>query len=161
MGSGKTTIGRLLAQRLQCDFHDVDADIEAAEGRSIRQLIETAGEAAFRDRELRTLRHLRQRLASTSVVATGGGIVETEAAHEVLQSFDTVVWLRADPRRCIDRLGNDKQSRPLLDSPEIWEKRWHLRQPLYESLAQVTICTDDLNEQESLDQLVTALAARP
>ena len=62
-------------------------------GRSIRQLMEVAGEAAFRQQELLTLRHLRQGMASTAVVATGGGIVETQAAHEVLQSFDTVVWL--------------------------------------------------------------------
>lgn len=160
MGSGKTTLGRLLAAHWQCDFHDVDDEIAAATGRSIRQLIEAAGEAAFRDLECQTLRRLRDSLQPTAVVATGGGIVETAAAHPILQSFDTVVWLRADPRRCIERLGSDSRARPLLDSAAIWQQRWVLRQPLYEKLAQVIVGVDHPDEQDSLAELVRRLQGR-
>lgn len=153
MGSGKTTLGTRLATALHVDFIDVDARLEAESGRSIRDLMQTAGEAAFRRLELQVLRRLRQEEGTGRVVATGGGIVEVPAARPLLQQLGLVVWLRADPEICVSRLGSGRHVRPLLDDGTEWRERYARREPLYRQAAQCIVETD----QEGIEACLGAL----
>lgn len=111
MGSGKTTVGTLLATRLRQAFRDTDSVLEKQHGKSIREIFPEIGEPAFRVREKAVLEKL---LASDtpSVIACGGGIILDESNRKLLKEKSIVVWLQADPADCVKRL--DISSRPLL-----------------------------------------------
>jgi len=138
-GTGKTTVGRLLAARLGWDFVDADDHIETVAGRTIAEIFAVEGEAGFRDREAAAIRDLcgRERL----VLATGGGAVLRSANRELLRSAGLVVWLTATPETAWARLQNDPTTsarRPnLTANGGIEEVRTLLaaRSPLYEELA--------------------------
>ena len=104
-GTGKTTVGRLLAKQLGWTFADCDDHIEAGAGRSVADIFETEGEPGFRDREAAGLRDLcgRDRI----VVATGGGVILRPANREMLRNAGFVVWLVASPATVYSRLMND------------------------------------------------------
>jgi shikimate kinase len=104
-GTGKTTVGRLLADRLRWDFADADDHIEAAAGMSIADIFKVEGEAGFREREAAALRSLceRERL----VLATGGGAVLRPANRELLRAAGFVAWLTASPETVWKRLQGD------------------------------------------------------
>ncbi len=105
-GTGKTTVGRMLAERLGWAFADADHEIEARAGRSIATIFVEDGEAAFRDREERVIADLTAR--TNLVLATGGGAVLREANRSALRSFGFVAWLTGDPETLARRIGRDK-----------------------------------------------------
>lgn len=112
-GSGKSTVGRALAERLGWEFADSDDEVEAAAGRSIPDIFGDEGEGRFREREAEALRALCER--EPIVVATGGGAPTTEASRLALgRGF--VVWLSISPERAAERLRGDPDTatRPLL-----------------------------------------------
>ncbi len=111
MCSGKTTVGRILAERLGWEFLDVDAEIEKREGMSIPEIFEKKGEPYFRDLELRVLRELSGR--RRVVISTGGGLGANPEALEFMRERGLVVWLRVSYEEFMERCGGDK-SRPLL-----------------------------------------------
>lgn len=116
MGSGKTTIGREVAGRLGRDFLDSDDQVEARTGRSVREIFETEGEAAFRAFEASALAVALAR-PEPAVIAGAGGVVLDAATRRRLQEAGTVVWLRADPAVLATRVGSSDH-RPLLgDDP--------------------------------------------
>jgi shikimate kinase len=145
-GTGKTTVGRLLAQQLGWEFADADELIEATAGRSITDIFATEGEAGFRDREALAIGELcrRQRL----VLATGGGVVIRQANRELLRTAGFVVWLTASPETCWARLQSDPTTslrRPNLTATGgVEEIRGLLahREPLYRELAHFVVGTD-------------------
>jgi shikimate kinase len=151
MGSGKTTLGAGLASRLGIDFIDLDDCIEAAAEKSVRAVFTAEGEAGFRRRELEALHRLESTAPARCIVATGGGIVETRAAHAVLRALGRVVWLRADPEAGVARLGEASRSRPLLDGD--WRGRWERRAPLYAALAESIVDTHPGDFETSLAAL--------
>ncbi|MGH9093097.1 MAG: shikimate kinase, partial [Acidimicrobiales bacterium] len=104
MGAGKTTVGRLLADRLGCAYLDSDAQVEAATGRTVPDLFETVGEPAFREAEAAAL---REALAGDRpvVVSVAGGAVLDPANRDLLRRSGTVVWLRAHPATLAARVG--------------------------------------------------------
>jgi shikimate kinase len=104
-GTGKTTVGRLLADRLGWTFADCDDHIEAGAGKSIADLFAAEGEAGFRDREAAVLRDLGSR--GNIVIATGGGVVLRPTNREYLQSSGFVAWLTARPETVWVRLQLD------------------------------------------------------
>ena len=105
-GSGKTTVGQLLAARLGWAFADTDAAIEAAAGRSIADIFATEQEAGFRDREAAIVQQLCQR--PRLVLATGGGVVLRPANRTVLRSAGFVVWLQVSAEVAWSRLQADR-----------------------------------------------------
>ena len=114
MGSGKSTVGRYLAQRLGYQFFDTDQVIEQATGQGIPEIFAQQGESAFRDLETQVLADLCR--YPRLVVATGGGIVQRSTNWGYLQ-HGVVVWLDVDLAVLAQRLRSDDDSRPLLNTP--------------------------------------------
>ncbi len=114
MGSGKTAVGVVLAASLSLPFVDLDAAIEGAAGKPIREIFASQGEAAFRAAEAKTLAEVAD--GAPSVVAVGGGAVQTEAAWSAVRATGVSVWLRADPEELARRLAasGELEKRPLL-----------------------------------------------
>ncbi len=146
-GTGKSTVGRILAERVGRAFLDADREIEARAGRSIRSIFTESGEQAFRDWEERTLAALTAEHPG-AVLATGGGAVLREANRTKLRGFGFVVWLTAHPAELARRLEADRAGlagRPSLTAAgtldEI-EQVLAARSPLYAGLADIAISTD-------------------
>ncbi len=129
MGAGKTTVGREVAGRLGRPFLDVDEEVERAEG-PIWELFEQQGEAAFRDLEARFLREAAGR-RQLSVIAVGGGAVETRNLLEELDAF--VVHLQVDADTAWSRVQGSR--RPLARDEGEFRERYARRKPLYEQAA--------------------------
>ena len=115
MGSGKTSTGRPLAERLGYGFVDADAVIEQAAGCSIPEIFERDGEAGFRKLESQVLSAISQR--HSLVVATGGGVVTQQENWGLLHS-GIVIWLDVVPEQLMERLRSDNTVRPLLQTAD-------------------------------------------
>ena len=161
MGSGKTTLGRMLAAARGTPFVDLDAVVEAGAGASVADIFAREGEAGFRSRESAALAALAASAPEGCVLATGGGIVESQAAAATLRQFGRIVWLAADPEACVARLGAGRAARPLLAEPAAWRARWNKRENLYRDLADITVCTHPDTVEASLAALRAALDAGP
>jgi shikimate kinase len=143
MGAGKTAVGRQLARRLGMPFRDSDAEIEARTGVDIAYIFEREGEAGFRAREREVIDALTQ--AEGIVLATGGGAVLLPENRERLAARGTVVFLDTTLEQQLERTRRTGH-RPLLaatDRRARLEELARLRDPLYRSIAAVTIRTDD------------------
>ena len=115
MGSGKTSTGRPLAERLGYGFVDADAVIEQAAGCTIPEIFEQDGESGFRAIETQVLNAISQR--HSLVVATGGGVV-TQSANWGLLHSGIVIWLDVEQQRLLKRLESDDTPRPLLQEQD-------------------------------------------
>ncbi len=114
-GSGKSTIGPLLANSLGFEFLDLDKAIEQAAGKSINRIFAEAGEAAFRELELRTIETLLER--QELVVSLGGGVLENDRCFNLIRQHGTLVYLKSSPEVLTLRLQN-KTDRPLLKADD-------------------------------------------
>lgn len=142
MGSGKTVVGRALARRLGLSFVDSDAEIESRTGVDISYIFGREGEEGFRIRE----RDVIETLTSTAgiVLATGGGAVLSAVNRERLAARGTVVYLDTTIEQQLQRTRRSKH-RPLLEDTDRrakLEKLAEARDPLYRSIAAITIRTD-------------------
>ena len=161
-GSGKTTVARLLAERLGWSWCDADAILEERFGRSIRDIFAEDGEDGFRAKEMEILAELVQRC--NHVIATGGGVVIREANQVRLKS-GFVVWLTADPKVLLARVADDASTyhrRPPLAQGGLDEVRDILqgRQPLYQQCADLTLDTTQLGPQEAVQSILQAMGER-
>ena len=130
MGSGKSTVGRILATRLGWDFVDTDRLIEAKAGRSIPEIFASDGEAGFRDLEAAVIRDVTQ--GDRQVIATGGGTILDPENRLALRMAGVVVHLKASPELLWRRVaGSD---RPLAQDPLAFRARYQERYPLYQQL---------------------------
>ena len=112
MGSGKSTVGALLAERLNLPFIDSDKAIEQVAGKSISAIFEQDGEAAFRTLEMNFLRRMESE--PRSVIAVGGGLPTVEGSIELMHQFGLVIYLNTSLLTLLKRLRDEKADRPLL-----------------------------------------------
>lgn len=158
MGSGKTTIGRALAKRLNKRFVDADHEIEARTGASIPWIFEIEGEASFRQREADVIRDLTAQ--DGIVLATGGGAVLNEQSRQLLKERGTVIYLRASVNSILQRTSHDR-NRPLLqtDDPKARIEELLLqRAPLYQEVAHIIIETGRPNVQSVVQSILSQLS---
>jgi shikimate kinase/nucleoside-diphosphate-sugar epimerase len=150
MGSGKSSVGRIVAHMLGFQFVDTDHLIIETAGCSIPEIFAREGEAGFRARESAILRRLLGH--RHCVIATGGGIVTQARNRPLLRHLGFLTWLEADPALLARRTASNND-RPLLrdgEPPELKLRRLlEERGPLYRELADLRIQTDDLSQQES------------
>ncbi len=157
MGSGKTTIGRSLAKKLNLRFLDADQQIETRTGASIPLIFEIEGEASFRQREADVIRDLTAQQGI--VLATGGGAVLNETSRQLLRERGTVIYLRASVASILQRTSHDK-NRPLLQTADPRAKIETLsreRAPLYQEVAHIIIETGRLNVHSVVQNILTQL----
>ena len=158
MATGKTTAGRIVAQRLGRPFLDSDELIESRTGRTVRQIFRDEGEQAFRAEESRAL---LDALASPvpAVIAAAGGVVLSDANREALRSADAqVVWLLADPSLLVDRVMSAGH-RPLLDDDPAGtlHRMFRDREHLYREVADAVVDVDGRDVSEVIDAVLAAL----
>ncbi len=142
MGSGKSTIGQLLAQRLNRDFYDTDFYIEEKTGVDIPRIFDVEGEEGFRQRETRAIEELIS--LDNVVLATGGGSVMREENRKLLRSNSYIIFLDTSVEQQLERLRHDKK-RPLLQTENPRDRLQQLlteRKPVYMELADLSIPTD-------------------
>jgi shikimate kinase len=132
MAAGKTTLGRALADELGWPFVDIDADIEATEGRTIAEIFDDRGESAFRDLETEAIRrHVRRIEAGNAcVIALGGGAFAQPRNWDLIENNGVTVWLDCTIETVRKRLGDDAV-RPLARDRERLEQLFQDRRPLY------------------------------
>ena len=153
MGSGKTTVGRILADDLGCPFLDLDDLVVKTAGKSIVEIFAQDGEAAFRLLEAKLLRQTVQRYAEgTAVLSLGGGAVMDPASAALLHDKTTCIYLRATLETLLRRLDGETLSRPLADAS--LAARLEQRIPVYEDAAHAVVDTDSLSPEEVADDII-------
>ncbi|MET8157006.1 shikimate kinase [Sphaerisporangium sp. NPDC005289] len=156
-GSGKSTIGRLLAGRLGAGFRDTDEDVEAVAGKPVSDVFVEDGEERFRELEAEAVR--RALAEHDGVLSLGGGAILREATRELLAGHP-VVYLQVGLADAVQRVGL-AQARPLLVlNPRSQLKRlMEERRPVYERLASLIVATDGRTPEEITDEIVKGLPA--
>ncbi len=139
MATGKSSVGRQLAELLECEFLDMDAIIEAEAGMPIPRIFSTQGEPAFRALECRLVERLSQR--NGCVIATGGGTVVNLQNLERLRSNGIVVALTADPQTILRRAGSGG-SRPMLGEGDRMQRILDLMQQRSSAYAMADMAVD-------------------
>nr|WP_277986366.1 shikimate kinase AroK [Noviherbaspirillum cavernae] len=157
MGSGKTTVGRALARKLDKRFIDSDHEIEARTGASIPLIFEIEGEASFRQREAEVIRDLTGQ--SDIVLATGGGAILKPENRDYLKTRGTVIYLRASVNSILQRTSHDK-NRPLLQTADPRQRIERLareREPYYLEVAHIVVETGRPNVQSLVQTILARL----
>jgi shikimate kinase len=162
MGAGKSSVARVLGERLGVGVADLDGMIEAVEGCSVAELFERAGEAWFRRRESELLAEAIR--SGVRVVACGGGVVLDPERRRLLRERCRVVWLEASPETATARLeaagANAASVRPLLAGQATRERLETLlreRAPLYAEAAHARVATDGQSAEQVADAVLEAV----
>jgi len=157
MGSGKTTIGSLLAQKLGLSFRDTDHLIEEQEEKTVSQIFLDQGEDAFRAIEKRVLRE--ELLTDGTVLSLGGGAPISIDAQSALRAIAShIIFLDISLSTVAPRIGFNRDRPLLLNNPRgQWQSLMEARRPIYESIADATINVDDKSEEEIVTIVLSSL----
>lgn len=159
MGAGKTTVGKVLADKLQCGFVDLDAVVIEREQKSIAEIFTENGEKYFRDCESEALNSLA--VDRSAVVATGGGVVIRKENRDRMKEIGRLIYLKASWNVLKNRLESSTE-RPLVDQKNGWdnvETLWLDRQTCYED-CDLVVRTDDLQPEEIAQSIMKQLAGQ-
>jgi shikimate kinase len=162
-GSGKSTVGRLLASRLGWAFVDADAVLEERAGKTIREIFADEGEPDFRALESAILNDLCKR--TETVIATGGGVMLRPENRALLRQHGFVAWLTAGAGTLWDRIQSDSSTaarRPALTTGGLAEVEQLLavREPLYRETADVEVSVDVVSPEQAADAILAAWTSR-
>jgi shikimate kinase len=157
MGSGKTTIGSLLAEKLGLSFRDTDHLIEEQEGKTVSQIFLDQGEDAFRAIEKRVLRE--ELLTDGTVLSLGGGAPISIDAQSALRAIAShIIFLDISLSTVAPRIGFNRDRPLLLNNPRgQWQTLMEARRPIYEAIADATINVDDKSEEEIVTIALSSL----
>lgn len=159
MGSGKTTIGKALAQKLQgYDFVDSDSEIEKNAGKSINDIFKDEGEKAFRDMESEFLNKLKAS-GDKIILSTGGGMPCHNDNYKLIKKIGLSVYLKTSPASVYERIKDDT-SRPLLKTDDKLGRISKLlseREEFYKKAADEIIITDEKTADEIADEIIRIL----
>ena len=157
MGSGKTTIGSLLAEKLGLNFRDTDHLIEEQEEKTVSQIFLDQGEDAFRAIEKRVLRE--ELLTDGTVLSLGGGAPISIDAQSALRAISShIIFLDISLSTVAPRIGFNRDRPLLLNNPRgQWQTLMEARRPIYEAIADVTINVDDKSEEEIVTIVLSSL----
>ena len=153
--TGKTTVAKILAEKLGWSWCDADPVLEERAGKTIRQIFADEGESGFRDRETQTLRELAGR--ERHVIATGGGVILRPENRELLRT-GKVVWLDAEPAVLWKRMQEDvttAERRPNLSQGGLAEIEdlVRVRTPLYRETSHFSVNTANLSPEQVADAI--------
>jgi shikimate kinase len=160
MGSGKSTVGPLIAERLGWQFIDVDDVIEAEASATIAEIFARHGEGAFRDREHATIAQLAT--GEQLVMALGGGAIECQDTRELLlnASGTLLVHLEVELKTTLARCSGTEHSRPVLADQVNLEARYQRRLPLYRT-AHLSVRADDKSPEQVAETILLAARIDP
>ena len=158
MGTGKTAVGQLLAEKLGRQFLEMDWLIEQKAGKSIPEIFRQDGETAFRELEIETAKEVANQ--KNTVIACGGGLVLNQINIDRLRESSTIVYLTASPEVILKRVLNEGETRPLLNTPDKMgdiEELLRFRKPFYEQAADIQIDTSKLDTDSVAEQIISKL----
>jgi shikimate kinase len=157
MGSGKTTIGSLVAGKLGLSFRDTDHLIEEQEEKTISQIFLDEGEDAFRAIEKRVLRE--ELLTDGTVLSLGGGAPISIDAQSALRAIAShIIFLDISLSTVAPRIGFNRDRPLLLNNPRgQWQTLMEARRPIYEAIADTIINVDDKSEEEIVTIVLSSL----
>ena len=159
MGSGKTTVGRRLAEVLQNDFYDADHEIINKTGVSIDHIFDIEGEEGFRERESSILEDLC--VKPNIVLATGGGAIILKKNRELIKKMGSVIYLSSSVDQILRRTSKSK-TRPLLENSPNRRKTIldiiEARKPLYQEIASIIINTNGKKLNEVIKEILSHLS---
>ena len=154
MGSGKSKIGKLLAEKLNLTLIDTDKDIETKYKKKIVEIFKTEGEDEFRKKESDFFSSLNN--LTNSIISTGGGIVEDSSNLEILKNESFVIFLNASTEKQYQST-KDSSKRPLLnntDSRKVLEHLYSKRLDLYQMVAKLELNADNLSNEEIVQKII-------
>jgi len=158
MGTGKTAVGKALAERLGKEFIELDALIEKKAGKPIPEIFAQDGEIAFRELEIAATREVARR--KNAVIACGGGIVLNRINIDRLKQECIIAYLKATPGVIWKRVSRGAGIRPLLDvdNPRLRIREMlKFRKPLYEHAADIIIDTSKLDVDSVVEEIIKRL----
>ena len=163
MGSGKTSTGKVLAERLGWPFADLDELVADVAGESIPEIFEETGEEAFRELELSTLQLYLDSYFGDSVLALGGGTLTRPEARELVKSNCKCIYLKAGADALFENLTwkGEAAKRPLLPQGEGLRERieelLEARSEIYESAADAIVNVDYLSPEQIADEIIKTI----
>lgn len=158
MGTGKTAVGKTLADRLGKEFIETDALIEKKAGKSIPEIFSRDGEIAFRELEIEIIKRIAMK--DNAVIACGGGIVLNKINVDRLAKKCIIINLKASPSVIVKRTSGDKDNRPLLAVTDCLAQIKELqdyRRPYYQRAADFEINTSRLNIKGVVNKIIEKL----
>ena len=155
-GAGKSTIGKVLAQKLGLEFIDTDKVIETTTGQKIPDIFLLEGESKFREIEKSVV--LEALTKQNCVIALGGGSVLDSDVEDVLEKMNDVVFLDVSISNAAPRVGFNRDRPLLLGNPrQQWISLMEKRRPIYERIAKCTVSTDNSKPHEVVARLMPEL----
>ena len=158
MGTGKTVVGKVLAEKLNKEFVEMDSLIEQKAGKSIPDIFQQDGEIAFRELEIEVTKEISGR--KNLIIACGGGIVLNKINIDRLRAESITVYLTASPGIILKRVLNEEGKRPLLNTPNKASEIQQLlkfRKPFYDRAADIKIDTSRLDIDSVAEQILGKL----